>query len=241
YAGELVWRERDARMALIADSMPVPTWLPFLSKVLALFATLAVVQLVVMGCGILVQLGKGYTRLELGQYLHTLFGLQLLDYWVLAALAIAVHVLVDNKYLGHFVVVLIFILLLSAAGYGLDDRLYLFGETGRATYSDMNGYGSFLAPTRCCQLSWAASSVLLLAVARLFWVRGTDTHMAVRARIARERMSGPVIATMGIAAAVFIGTGAWIFYNTHVLNAYRSEFEKEELRAQYERRFKAYE
>src|SRR4029079_10150693 len=99
--------------------MPVPTWLPFLSKGLALFATLAVVQLVVMRCGFCVQLVNAYTRLELGQYLHPLCGLQLLDYWMLAALAIAVHLLVDNKYLGHFVVVLIFILLLSARGYGV--------------------------------------------------------------------------------------------------------------------------
>ena len=36
YAGELVWRERDARMDEIADSMPAPTWLGFLAKFVAL-------------------------------------------------------------------------------------------------------------------------------------------------------------------------------------------------------------
>ena len=28
YAGELVWRERDARLDQISDALPTPTWLP---------------------------------------------------------------------------------------------------------------------------------------------------------------------------------------------------------------------
>jgi hypothetical protein len=240
YAGELVWRERDARMALIADSMPEPTWLPFIAKLASLFATVAVVEVVVMLCGILVQLFSGYTKLELGEYFHSLFLLQMPDYWLLAALALTVHVLVDNKYLGHFAVVLIFILLVSAAGYGLDDQLYLYGETPRVIYSDMNGYGNFLGPRRWYFVYWAAASVMLLAVARLFWVRGTDTAMRMRMRIARGRLNAPIVATLACAGLVFVGAGAWIFYNTHILNTYRSEFEREELQAQYERRFKAY-
>ena len=35
YTGELVWRERDARMDDIGDSMPAPTWLGFLAKFIA--------------------------------------------------------------------------------------------------------------------------------------------------------------------------------------------------------------
>jgi hypothetical protein len=239
YAGELVWRERDARMALIADSTPMPAWLPFLSKLAALFATLAVVQLVVMACGILVQLFNGYTKLELGQYLYSLFALQLPDYWMLAALALTLHVLVNNKYLGHFLVVLVFILLISAEGYGYNDKLYLFGETGRATYSDMNGYGGFVGPKRWFQLYWGAASVILLTLALLFWVRGTDTVARVRMRIARQRLAPSHVVVLALAAIAFVGTGAWIFYNTHVLDAYHTEFGAESLRAEYERRFKA--
>src|SRR6185503_6965088 len=32
YAGELVWRERDAHMAQLTDSLPMPTWLPLAAK-----------------------------------------------------------------------------------------------------------------------------------------------------------------------------------------------------------------
>ena len=41
-------------------------------------------------------------------YLKLLFGIKLVDYVLLAALAMAVHVIVNNKYVGHLVVVLYF-------------------------------------------------------------------------------------------------------------------------------------
>ncbi len=239
YAGELVWRERDHRMALISDSMPAPTWLPFTGKLVALMATQALLQVVVMVCAILVQLVNGYTKLELGQYVHRLFLIQLPEYWMLAALAFTVHAVVDNKYLGQFVFVLFYVAMVALEGFGYRDHLYLFGETIGVTYSDMNGYGHFLGPKRWFDAYWGAVSVLLVALARLYWVRGTDTGWKVRSRIAATRFSAPLIASGAVAAMVFAGTGAWIFYNTHVLNPYRSEFESDELKARYERDYKA--
>ena len=48
YAGELVWRERDTRIEDITDSMPAPTWLGFLAKLVALFGLQVVLMLVVL-------------------------------------------------------------------------------------------------------------------------------------------------------------------------------------------------
>jgi hypothetical protein len=238
YAGELVWRERDARMALIADSLPTPSWLPFIAKLLTLMGMQALLQLVVLVCGVLIQLFMGYTKLELGQYLYRLFALQLPEFWMIAALALTVHTLVNHKYLGHFVVVLYFIVNIASAGFGYDHMIYRFGDTPPAIYSDMNGYGHFLGPVRWLQLYWTAASVLLLVAARLFWVRGADTDWRIRWRIAGQRWTGPVVATTAVAAIVFVATGAWIYYNTDVLNTYRSEFARDELLAQYEKLYK---
>src|SRR5262249_50769312 len=44
YAGELIWRERDAQMALIADAAPTPAWLTFAAKLATLFAIQAALQ-----------------------------------------------------------------------------------------------------------------------------------------------------------------------------------------------------
>ena len=66
YSGELVWRERDARTHELFDSLPLPTWAPFLSKLLALFYVQILLTLVVMLTGMGIQLFKGYTHLEPG-------------------------------------------------------------------------------------------------------------------------------------------------------------------------------
>ena len=240
YAGELVWRERDARVAQIVDSLPTPTWLGFSAKLLTLFAMQAVLQVIVMACGIAIQLASGYTKLELGQYLYRLFVLQLPDFWMVAVLAVTVHAVLNHKYLGHFIVVLYYIALIAAVSFGLQDRLYLFGEAPNVQYSDMNHYGHLLAAVRWFQLYWTAACVVLLVVARLFWVRGTDAEWPSRVRLARSRMRLPVVATALAGAVVFLATGGWIFYNTHVLNPYRDENTQETMRADYEKQFKAF-
>ena len=60
YAGELVWRERDARVDQLIDALPIPTWLPFVSKLGALILTQALLLLVVMvtDSGLLVPLAS---------------------------------------------------------------------------------------------------------------------------------------------------------------------------------------
>jgi hypothetical protein len=240
YAGELVWRERDARVSQLTDALPTPTWLPFVAKLLTLFAILAVLQVVVMFCGIAIQLAYGYTHIEIGQYLFRLFALQWPDACIIACLAFFIHVLVDNKYLGHFIVIFYWIARVATAALGYDYILYRFGGMTPVPYSDMNGYGHFLSAHRWLELYWGSASVLLLLAAFALWVRGVDTPLRARLRIARARFSSPMKAGVAASLAVFIATGAWIYYNTNVLNTYRNEYARDELRAVYEKTYKAY-
>ncbi|HEU4455494.1 MAG TPA: hypothetical protein VFR81_20695, partial [Longimicrobium sp.] len=59
WAGELVWREREAGLGEITDAAPVPEWIPFLGKLLGLALVLAVWMLVLMAIGMLVQARMG--------------------------------------------------------------------------------------------------------------------------------------------------------------------------------------
>ena len=57
-----------------------------------------------------------------------------------------VQTIVNNKYLGHFVMVLYIVATIALPPAGFQDYLYRFGQTPLVTYSDMNGYGPFLQP-----------------------------------------------------------------------------------------------
>ncbi|MGH8852580.1 MAG: ABC transporter permease [Casimicrobiaceae bacterium] len=239
YAGELVWRERDARMDEIADSAPSPTWLGFVAKLATVLAVQLILLLVVLVCSIGVQLAQGYTRLELAHYFFELFVLQFSSYVLLAVLAIAVHTLVNNKYLGHFAVLLVFLVTSRLPDLGLEDRLYRYASRPETVYSDLNGYGHFLPAVFWFRLYWSAFAVLLLVLAYAAWVRGREASWRARLRAARMRLTPLARSIAGTAVAVFVATGAWIYYNTHVLNPFYSQHDLQRLSADYERRYKS--
>ncbi|MEO5883819.1 MAG: ABC transporter permease, partial [Caldimonas sp.] len=238
YAGELVWRERDNRLDQISDALPTPTWLPLVSKLGALMLVPAVLQLVLMLCGMAIQAVKGYTRFEPGLYFYDLFTIDLVNYWLICALAITVHAIVDNKYVGHFVVVVYYVLLLFAGQLGLEHNLYKFGSVPAVIYSDMNGYGHFLPRIRAFQAYWGAASLFLLVVALLFWSRGTASSWRERLASAKERITGRTLGVGGLALLAFFALGGHIFYNTNVLNSYRAPNDRQALQVEYEKRYK---
>ena len=84
--------------------MPVPTGIALLGRFLALVAMIVPFHAAFMVGGILLQALQGYYHFELGLYVRVLFGLNLADHVLLAALAMTVHVLVNHKYVGHIVV-----------------------------------------------------------------------------------------------------------------------------------------
>ena len=239
YAGELVWRERDTRIDDIADSMPAPTWLGFLAKFATLVGLQVALMLVVMVCSLGVQLAKGYTKFELGHYFFDLFVVQLPGFVLVAVLALTVHTLVNNKYLGHFLVLLVFLVTTRMADFGLEDRLYRYASRPDVVYSDLNGYGHFLPAVMWFRLYWGAFAVLLLVLSYALWVRGRDGGLRARLSQAAARMTPTAWSVAGVAAAAFAGTGAWIFYNTHVLNTYLTRNEAQRLAAEYEKTYKA--
>jgi ABC-2 type transport system permease protein len=239
YGGELVWRERENRFDQISDALPIPTWLPFVAKLLALMLVPVVLQAVLMLCGMAIQTAKGYHHYEVGLYLRDMFGIDLVNYWLVCALAITVHSVVNQKYLGHFVMVAYFVIVAFSSLLGFEHNLYKYGQTIGYTYSDMNGYGHFLPRLRAFQAYYAAAALLLLVAAYLFWVRGSAEGAPARLRAARARFSPGVATVSAIAAVGMVTLGGFIFYNTNVLNHYRTEHDGQVRRADYEKKYKA--
>ncbi|HEU0080387.1 MAG TPA: hypothetical protein VFQ76_22250, partial [Longimicrobiaceae bacterium] len=140
YAGELVWKDREVGAAEIADAVPVPTAAVLLGRFLALVAVILAFHAAFMAGGLLLQALQGYHRFELGLYLRVLFGLNLAGHVLLAALAMAVHVLVNQKYVGHIVVLMACAFSVVGVQMGFPE-LAVYNGGPRWTYSDMNGFG----------------------------------------------------------------------------------------------------
>lgn len=239
YGGELLWRERDHRIDQLHDALPLPTALPMLAKLLALMAVPAIMQVVVMLTGLAIQLAHGYPRLELGLYLHHLFGIQLVNYWALCALVVSVHALVNHKALGHFAMVVYFVITAFSSWLGLEHRLLRPFQIGTPMYSDMNGYGDLLERTRWLQATWLACALALLVVARLFWQRGTTRGWRSRLAIARSRLAPAVLALGALALVGFGAAAKVVYYNTNQLNRYLSSADQRALAARYEKTYRA--
>ena len=239
YTGELVWRERDVHASDITDSTPSPTWLAFLAK----FGTVLALQLLLLGvvmvCSIAVQLLQGSTRIEWGQYLFELFVLQFSGFALTAVLAFVVHTLVNNKYLGHFIVGVVFLVNAQLPTFGFEDKLYLYASRPQLVYSDMNGYGHFLPALFWFRAYWLAFAALAMVLAHALWVRGRESGWRARWRVAGAHMQPAAWSVAGVAALAFIATGSVIYYNTHLLNAFVSRHDAQQRQADYERRYKS--
>jgi len=241
YSGELVWAERDVKLNQIYDATPVPNWLTFVAK----FAALAGVILTMLGvtllAGIGTQASRGYYHFEIPLYLQALLGFRFIEYLLIAALAMAIHVLINHKYLGHLLVILFYIGLGLLSNFGLEHNLFQYGSDSGYTYSDMNHWGPYVWPFVWWKLYWAAVAVLLLLAAYVFWVRGEETRFGARTRLARARLTRPVKTAIGGTALSAVGLGAFIFYNTTVLNTFRTSKAERRLRAERERLYKRFE
>lgn len=241
YAGDIVWRERALKMHEVHDAMPTPTWVIWTSKftalILVIFSSLATATLT----AILVQVGKGYYNIELALYAKGVF-LQFGTFLVLmAGLAFLMQIFFNQKFVGFLGVMVYFILARILPAIDLEHRLYRFASTPPNQYSDMNGFGHFTAPLFWFETYWLLLVATLLVVGHLLWVRGTDGGLRQRMHIARQRLGKPVAATLVLFFAAFVATGCYIYYNTNVLNEYRTTKDGEKNQAAFEKKYKQYE
>lgn len=240
YAGELVWREREARISQMFDALPIPNWLPLLAKLLALIGLQALLMLVVMLCGMSIQIAQGYFLLEPGLYAHHLFLVLLPEYALHAVLAIALQVLLNQRYLAYFAMIVYYILSIVASSLGLQDPMLNFGNTPTFVYSAMNGYGHYLTREHWYLLYWSGPSLILVLLSLLFWSRGTPHNWAQRLQLARQGLTAPVLGGFALGLLVFASAGGVLYYSTHVLNRYQSAYQKDAGLADYERQYRQY-
>lgn len=239
--GEVLHRERSVNYDQIFGALPLPNRLVYASKFLALVMVSFVLVNLVLVSGVLNQILKGYYNFEFGMYFTDLYLFEFPKYIIFVLLAFFVHSLVIKKFMGHVIAIAIWILLFGLNQLaGIDNNLYLYSYSPRYTISDMNGFGHFGEAIFWFRTYWLACGGVLLVIGYLFWKRGTDSGSKARWQIAKERLNVRTVAAFVVFLLVFIGSGAFINYNTSTINKYRTEKQGTIGQANYEKQLGKY-
>ncbi len=118
---------------------------------------------------------QGYYHYEFGQYFKELFVVAFPQILTFALFAFFIQTVVSNKFIGHGLVLGLFISQTIFFRYGFENTLYLPGATPPYIYSDMNGYGHFVPALTwvadvlvrggrvsggCCPLRWHCAAAM---------------------------------------------------------------------------------
>jgi ABC-2 type transport system permease protein len=235
-AGELVWREREGRVDEIASAVPVHDWVALLGRFMGLSLVLFLQLALVAAAQVFDQAFLGYYDFDFAVYAQ-IFGLDAFDYLLVVVLAVVVQVLVNHKYVAHVLVAMAVMIVPARRALGLEHTMLVYGADTNWTYSDMRGFAPFIGPWFWFNLYWAAWGLLLAVIATVVRVRGTETSWRARLAQARRRCTPPLVVSAAIVAAVTVTLGAFVFYNTNVLNAYQRRSDVTARHAEYERRY----
>jgi len=237
YSGELVWRERSRRINEIIDATAIPNWAFLVPKTIALLIVLASTLVFSIAADVVVQLFKGYTNFEFGKYVVWFLLPNTLSVALIGVLAIVVQALSPNKFVGWAVMVVYLIFQIVAGALGWDHDLYMYGASPVMPLSDMNGLGHMWIGWLSLKLYWTAFAIGLMVVAHLLWRRGVASSAKAKLITARGRLKGGALMVLVAAGIAFVGLGIFDFYNTNILNPYRTRSQAEHDEVAYERTF----
>jgi ABC-type transport system involved in multi-copper enzyme maturation permease subunit len=239
YAGELVWKERGAGLGEVVDAMPAPDWVPLAAKFLVIVA----VSAVFLACGSLVAMAfqalNGDVPLQPLLYAKAA-ALNLGNFVLLGGLALVLQVYTNNKFAGYAAMIGVLVLQGLMSYWDFTQNLYRYGGTPDTPYSDMNGYGHYVAGQLWFTGYWSLALLALLLLAAALWVRGVAPRGRERLRLARQRLGGPLGTALAASVAAFVGVGAWLFWNTHVRNEYTAPDALQDLQVRYEKEYRRY-
>lgn len=240
FAGMLIQRAENARMANMSDATAVPNWVLFLTKFIALVKMTVLVLLISMFSGIAYQSYAGFYQFEIGHYITELFFLDMLRYLVLIAFSLFIQSFFKNYFVGFFVCLAIIIGTPMLSKIGIEQSIFKFNTGPRYNYSDMNGYGE-IRTYLYYRLYWLLFSGVLVGFTLLFWRRGILTGVKERVSVAFQRMRPYVGVSIGLFLVASLGLGTAIYYQNNVVNRYVSAQDREKEAVFYEKSYKRYE
>ena len=239
YAGELIFKERQARIADVSDAMPMPNWAPLVAKSLALVGVVLAFLFAGILTAIAIQLFKGGAPVEFGVYLKGVF-MAGLPFVLMALVAIVLQVVTNNKFIGYLLMIVLIISQIVLSVMHFDHNLYNIAQLPDTPYSDMNGFGHFVTGWAWFALYWTLFCLAALIVAQAFWVRGLSVEWRFRVRAAGQRLKGGPGVALAVCTLAFALVGGWIFHNTVTLGGYEAANVSMDKQARYEKNYRQY-
>ena len=241
FGGDIIWRDRTAKMTELLDSTPVPNWTLLAAKWTAIIAI--IYSVIAFAC--IIALGGqsilGVGDLEPITMLRRGFLEIGLSMSFMAILVMFVQNFAPNRIFGLILGgILLFGLTIFISFLPFYHPLMGFGSISPGGFSDMNGYrtGSLITMTRFL-IYWGGLVGLFAITSVWLWRRGTDVRFATRLKGLRGQI-GPIT---GIAAALFatafFGMGGHIFYKANIENNFYTDKRAEKRLVEIEKNFKA--
>lgn len=208
FAGQLVWREREEEINELFDSSPITNYVVVVGKFLALVSMLISIQTIFIAIGVIVQVLLGYYDFNFSTYFEIIYGSQLLQLLLFSALAFAVHVFINQKYLGHTIILLLYCYTIFPEKLGIHHDLFVFG-------SPVWPYPPWFSPKESqliwmlYKFYWLSWAFLLMIFATFLTIRGKEDGLRVRWQGIGDKLSGKIFL---IPIVVIISSAGLILY-----------------------------
>ena len=241
FSGELIWRDRDYKINEVVDATAHTSFISLAAKALSLVCITTILNLFFILIGVIYQLLHGFTRIELDVYLLDFFYENLALYIVFGGIMIMIQVLSSNKYIGYFISILVLLvweIILSILD--INSNMLNIGGSSSIFYSDMNRFGPGLKSTIWFNLYWILLSIIGLLIAGALWNRGSKSSLMQRIKTARKEVPKSYRSFIVFLSIVWLGVAGFVYYNTQILNPYRSSDTTEQLMADFEKKYSKY-
>ncbi len=234
YSGEIIWKEKDINFKSIYDATPISDFSHLISKYIGLSMIYIVMILSLIFYGVIFQLMNGYFTFDISVFFQGFF-MEVFPFLMLYSIASFFFQAISNRKVIGIILTLVFcicVLLLHSLGIG--DGLYTYAGGFLGTYSDMNGYAQGVIPYLLIKTYWFVFGGMVLIASSAIISRGAETSVMHRVKYMGSRISKSMRYAGLILLLVFTVMGCSIYYNTHVLNTYWSENDKQSYRFKYE-------
>lgn len=242
FSGELVWRDRDSKINEVVDATAHSPFVSLFAKALSLISITILLHVFFITFSIIYQLLNGFTRIDLSVYLISFANTSLVKYIIWSGIVIFIQVLLNNKYLGYFTSILvIFVSSIVMLILRIETNMVFIGEGPSIRYSDMNNFGPGMQGRIWFNIYWIVFSFICLLLAAALWNRGVLSSLKNRVKNINKQVPKLYKILIFSSVVLWLGIASFVYYNTQVLNTYKTSKQNNIESAELEKKYKKYE